>query len=182
MEKGKENKMEIRDLYTRDRQKTDLTIKRGDQRPSDLYHLIIHVCLFNSQGHLLIQKRHPQKEPWPGLWDISCGGASLATETSQQAAQRELYEELGIDHDFSSIRPAMTLNYQAGFDDIFIVEKDLELEDLKLQPEEVVDAKYASLDDIFDLIDQGKFIPYHKSLIQTYFDLWQYKGGFFRRE
>lgn len=57
------------------------------------YHLVVHVCVFNQKGEMLIQQRQPFKQGWPNLWDVTMGGSALAGETSQQAAMRELKEE-----------------------------------------------------------------------------------------
>ena len=50
-------KKEVIDLYTADRIPTGQTILRGDKPPADRYRLVVHVCIFNSKGEMLIQKR-----------------------------------------------------------------------------------------------------------------------------
>lgn len=47
---------------------------------------------------------------------------------------------------------------------------DVDIDNLKLQYDEVQRVKWASIDEIFQKIDDGTFIPYYKSLIQLYFD------------
>lgn len=79
--------------------KTNRTWVRGETfQPGDL-HLVIHVWIFNSNGDMLIQQRQPFKEGWPNMWDLSVGGSAIAGDTSQIAAQRELYEEIGLQLD-----------------------------------------------------------------------------------
>ena len=46
--------MELWDLYTKDREKTGKTMIRGAKMPADLYHLVVHVCIFNSSGEMLV--------------------------------------------------------------------------------------------------------------------------------
>ena len=48
---------EIIDLYTVDRELTGKTAKRGDALEKGTYRMVIHVCIFNRKGEMLIQKR-----------------------------------------------------------------------------------------------------------------------------
>ena len=128
--------MERWDLYTKDRVKTHRQIARGMRQPEGTYRLVAHVCVFNSRGEMLIQQRQPFKSGWSNLWDISAGGSVVAGETSAQAAQRELDEELGLLAPLEDKRPRLTVNFRGGFDDIFILQEDVELSALKLQEEE----------------------------------------------
>ncbi len=97
-----------------------------------------------------------------------------AGETSGQAAQRELREELGLSLDLRLTRPHISVSFERGFDDIFLVEADLDIQSLTLQPEEVKQAKWAAREEIRVMIDSGEFIPYYKSLIDLLFDKFIY--------
>lgn len=161
--------MELFDLYDKDRNLIGQTIERGKPLPENCYRLVIHICVFNSNGEMLIQKRQPFKKSWSGLWDISVGGCVVAGENSQLGATRELKEELGIEHSFENERPVLSVNFDNGFDDYYIISKDVEISDLVLQPEEVEIAKWASYDEIEELLNSDEFIPYHKELIKLMF-------------
>ena len=67
--------------------------------------MVVHVCIFNGLGQMLIQQRSPEKTIWPELWDVSIGGGVDAGETSRQGAVREVGEELGYDLDLIGLRP-----------------------------------------------------------------------------
>ena len=67
-----------------------------------LLHRVVHVLVFNSEGHLFLQKRAENKDVQPGRWDTSVGGHVDAGEEPMEAAERELAEELGIPGDASS--------------------------------------------------------------------------------
>ena len=162
---------ELWDVYDRERVKTGRTMVRGDAIAPGDCHVVVHVCIINSRGEMLIQQRQPFKEGWPNMWDLTVGGSALAGDTSAQAARRELLEELGVALDFTDMRPQLTVNFAGGFDDIYVVGADVELCSLKLQPEEVQRADWASRERIFAMIDAGEFIPYHKSLIALLFDV-----------
>ena len=62
----------------------------------NLLHRAIHVFVFNSKGELLIQKRSMKKKIFPGMWCASCSGHVSAGQTYEEAAVRELEEEIGI--------------------------------------------------------------------------------------
>lgn len=168
--------MELWDLYTCDREKTDHTMIRGGEHPDGYYRIVVHVCIFNDRGQMLIQQRQPFKKGWSDLWDITVGGSAVSGETSRTAAERELSEELGIHISFDDRRPALTVNFPGGFDDLYLVEHNADPAGLKLQYEEVQAAKWANRDEILAMIDNGSFIPYHKSLIELLFFLRNHSG------
>lgn len=161
--------MEIVDLYDRNRVKLDKTHKRGKKMPKDTYRVVVHLCLFNSKGQMLIQQRQKDKKGWSNLWDLTVGGSPITGETSWEGIQREAREELGLDIDFSEIRPMITHSFPFGFDDYYVVKMDVDLKELVLQEEEVQDAKWASRDQVLEMIDKGSFIPYTKEFIELMF-------------
>lgn len=172
--------MELFDLYTEERLPIGRTIQRGTPMPDGCYHTVVHICIFNSEGKMLIQQRQPFKEGWPDMWDISVGGSAVAGENSRTAAEREVKEELGIDISLAGNRPKLTVHFDNGFDDIYTVTRDIDLAELTLQPEEVQAARWASADEIIAMIDEGKFIPYHKELIYLLFFMQDRRGTFTR--
>lgn len=166
------------DLYTKDRVKTGAVWQRGLPLPKDFYHLAIHVCIFNASGEMLIQQRQSFKEGWANRWDLSCGGAALAGENSQTAAEREMHEELGLKISLEANRPVMTIHFHEGFDDIYTLVQDVSLDKLTLQPDEVQQVKWAMQEEIYDMIDDGRFIPYHKGLIAALFYMRNHRGTY----
>lgn len=160
------------DLYDNYRNKTGDIIERRQRVPKGLYRLIIHVCIFDTKGRMLIQKRTPNKKSWANMWDLSISGAVSSGESSQLSAKRELGEELGIDHDFSKDYPNLSVKTSYRIDDIFIINNmDIDLSKLSLQKEEVSDVSYKNLDEILDLIDKKEFVPYQKDYIKLLFYL-----------
>lgn len=163
--------MELWDVYNSDKTKTNKKMVRGDKFEKGAYHLVVHACIFNSKGKMLIQKRQPFKSGWSNMWDITVGGSAVSGETSQTAIERELFEEIGLKIDFQNIQPHLTINFDVGFDDVYLIEKEININDLVLQYDEVQEVKWATMDEIFEMIYSGTFIPYYKSLIQLFFDM-----------
>ncbi len=59
-------------------------------------HRAIHIFVFNKAGELFLQKRSHLKDAHPSVWDSSAAGHLDAGEGYDNAAVRELEEELGI--------------------------------------------------------------------------------------
>lgn len=163
--------MELWDLYTKDRVKTGKTMERGAKHPAGKYRLVVHICIFNSRGQMLIQQRQTTKFGWPNMWDISASGSVISGETSCMAAERELGEELGISISFANRRPAITVHFPDGMGDVFLIEQDVNLASLTLQEEEVQAVRWADEAEILRLIEEDCFIPYQPHFIGLLFYL-----------
>ncbi len=162
--------MEMVDLYNEERIPLRRTAERHAPKGPGEYRLVVHVCLFDSRGRLLIQRRTAEKRLWPGRWDVSVGGGVDAGETSRQAAEREFREELGYPLDLGGSRQSVTVNFPGGFDDFFIVQKDLDLSTLTLQAEEVAEVRYVTQEETEAMVDAGTFIPYPKGFLRYLFE------------
>ena len=163
--------MEIWDIYDRNRNKTGRTMVSGSEFGPEDYILVVHVCIFNSDGKMLIQQRQLFKEGWPGKWDVTVGGRAITSDDSKTAAEREVFEEIGHKISLEGIIPALTINFKYGFDDFYLIEEDIEIDELILQYKEVKQIKWASEEEVMEIIDRNEFIPFHKSLIQFLFDM-----------
>ncbi|PWI45021.1 NUDIX domain-containing protein [Streptomyces sp. ICBB 8177] len=60
-----------------------------------LHRIAVTVCR-DERGRILIHRRSQQVSRFPGLYEIEVGGAANVGESYEQAAARELAEELGI--------------------------------------------------------------------------------------
>lgn len=54
------------------------------------------VIIFNTKGEMLIQLRASNDNSFPLHWDFAAGGGIDEGEDSQEAAEREVMEELGV--------------------------------------------------------------------------------------
>ena len=174
--------MELFDLYTADRVKTGRTMVRGDAVPEGCYRIVVHVCIFDPEGRMLIQQRQPFKEGWSNMWDITVGGSAVAGDTSRTAAERETREEIGLDIDLTDVRPSLTLYWEHGFDDYYLLTRDVDPDMLRLQYEEVQTVRWATREEILRMIDDGEFIPYEKGLIDLLFFQRNHRGAHTRRD
>jgi len=71
------------------------TASRLKVHENNFRHRAVHILIFNHAGEILLQKRSPWKDRHPLLWDSSAAGHVEANEDYDEAAARELMEELG---------------------------------------------------------------------------------------
>lgn len=73
-----------------------------------LLHRAVTVYVFNSRHELMLQQRAYDKYHCGGLWSNTTCGHPFPQETTQHAAERRLYEEMGMR---LSLHPIFELSY-----------------------------------------------------------------------
>ncbi|MBP1155681.1 MULTISPECIES: NUDIX domain-containing protein [unclassified Paenibacillus] len=83
------------------------TATRSEAHAKGLWHQTFQCWIWDNaegEGALLFQERHPDKDTFPGLLDISCAGHLIAGERAEDGV-RELEEELGLRVPFEELIP-----------------------------------------------------------------------------
>ncbi|HOO44006.1 MAG TPA: NUDIX domain-containing protein [Bacillota bacterium] len=159
--------MEIFDLYDKHGQLLGKTMERGHHNQEGEYHLVTHIWIRNSKGQYLIQQRNKLTDEIPFQWACT-GGAVLAGETSIEATIRETHEELGIllkAEDFIFLKRYVNTDPHANFlTDLYLIKKDIPLEDLKIDEIEVKDVAYHTMEEIEEMIAKEEFWDYKHRL------------------
>lgn len=120
-------------------------------------HRTVHILIKDTKGNILLQKRSAEKDFAPLWWSSSAGGHIKAGETYEQAAARELEEELGI-------TIPLTYKGEIYYEDGRHIKRFIGLCEatyegkLHLNPEEVADAKYFDINQIKKLIREGRLM------------------------
>ena len=133
-----------------------------------LIHRSVYVLLINSKGELFLQKRSMSKDLYPGYYTGSATGHVDYGETYDQAAQRELREELGINaplekigkfHSFSPIENEFSTLYVCSYDG-----------EVKFNPEEITMGLWMKLEQVREDMESGKklFAPGFKVAFNEY--------------
>lgn len=174
MPKG-ENEDELWDVYDKNRRLTGRLHRRGDKLAEGDYHLVVHVCIFNSKNQLLIQQRQPWKKGWPNMWDLTAAGSAVTGENSATAAEREVKEEIGLDIDLTNERPRFTINFPNGFDDYYMITQDVNIEELQLQEEEVQAVKWVDQKELVKMVENGEMVSYY--FLHQIFELKEIRGS-----
>ncbi len=154
---------------------TGISKTRKEVHAKGLWHKAAHVWIYNSKGEVLLQKRSMQKESWPGRWDVSAAGHLSAGETPEQAALKELFEELGVKAKSKGIKQVMMRKsssnpkpgyYNNEFDYVYICKLD-ELPE-NLQKEEVEYVEFLPLSKFEEELKNPQttknFVPHNYAL------------------
>ena len=64
-----------------------------------LMHRIVRVMVEDAKGRILLQKRSGNMKLYANCWDQSAGGHVDEGEPYEEAAKRELFEEIGVETD-----------------------------------------------------------------------------------
>ncbi|MGN1089325.1 MAG: NUDIX domain-containing protein [Huintestinicola sp.] len=154
---------EFWDLYNEKREPLNERHKRGEPLPDGKYHLVADILSVNSEGKILITKRHSDKN-YGGMWEIT-GGSVVSGEEPLEAAVRELYEETGLktepyklSYRGEIVRPG---NWGGNAIHIFYLYKgDFTEANIFLQPDETVDFRLCTPQEIYDMTLNGEFIDF----------------------
>lgn len=121
-----------------------------------LNHRIVHVLIFNDKGEIYLQRRSANKKFCPGHWVTSAGGHVQKGETYEQAAKRELKEELGAEMELTKIHECPYDHYKMRkFLEIF---RGVSEGPFDLNPEEVADGKWFAVNDVKDMVRKSQLI------------------------
>ena len=161
--------MEKWDILNVDGTPTGRTTLRGQckLRPN-AYHLVVHIWVVSSNGDFLIQRRSENKRLMPGEW-AATGGAAISGESSYTAANRELYEELGIPSNKETLKRLTRINRRNSLLDVWFINTDIEINKLRLQKSEVAEAKWVSRQVLKTMIKNGEFHNYGSEYFDALF-------------
>lgn len=161
---------EIIDIYNPETlEKTSEVISKNSAHKLGIWHGSIHLIIVNKEKtKALFQQRASSKDLYPNMWDIAVGGHVAAKETEAYACRRELEEELGLKYDDKEILfikkykeelSNKTINSKEIVS-MFILYKDIDINNIKLQKEEVKNIKWLTKEEINKLIQEKKTIPH----------------------
>lgn len=129
-----------------------------------LWHKAVVVFIISMDNKkVLLQQRSANKKLWPNLWDITAGGHVLAGEFGYQTVIRETKEEIGIDivvNDLEFIGGTRSENISGNiinrhFNEFYIVHKDLDINNVVLQEDEVQDIKWVDKEELISRINDN---------------------------
>lgn len=158
---------EIVDLYN-DNGKIIGKVEKNEAHHKGLLHKTIHVWILNKNKELLLQKRCAKKDYFPLYWDVSIGGHIKSGEEPIECAIREAKEELGLSLNKEDFKYLFTVKEELTykdinckeFADVFLIRKDIKLEDLKYQEDEVENSKFIKLEEFFKICNSKYYFPH----------------------
>ena len=137
--------------------RTIQVVSRHTMRTQRLPHRCCYVLVFNAGGELLVHLRTATKDIYPSHWDVCVGGVVAAGETFDQAAVREVQEEIGV------VAPLEAL-FPLRFDDDAtivhgVVYRATHDGPFHWQPEEVVRGEFLSIAAVRERARTESFCP-----------------------
>ncbi len=135
-------------------------------------HLACSAVVFGPNDTVLMQRRADHKPTFGGLWSNTCCTHPLRDEEPLTAAQRRVFEELGIR---VTLRPAGVFRYRSVDQTTGFVEHELdtvgiaELDTLvatTLDPSEVAEAEWMSLIEVETRATRGTLTPWCAMVMQ----------------
>jgi ADP-ribose pyrophosphatase YjhB (NUDIX family) len=165
--------MEKRDLYNENRELTGEFIYKGEKVPRNRYYLTVIVWIQNLKNEFLLQLTSPQKEH---KW-ATTGGHLKTKETSLQGIVREIKEELGIKIYEDSLSLFKTIKTEDDFVDFYYLRQDFDINDIKVQEEEVEEVRWFTKEEIDELIKNRSFLPAHLKFYYDYLSYLENKGS-----
>lgn len=139
---------ELRDLYDKDSNKTELTYYKGDSIPEGYYPMVVMIAIQNSEGKFLMQKRVPRKG---GDWGVT-GGHPKSGESPIEGIITKAKEELGIDISNNKI-----IEFNSGCDGVdcykmYYTKMDLDISNLNIEEDELTEVSWFSIEELENMV------------------------------
>lgn len=150
--------MEMIDVLNEDGSQNGSVVSKKEVHEKGLWHRAAHVWFVNNKNEILLQKRQKNIESHPDKWDISAAGHLSAGDTKLQGALREVEEELSVELEekdlirIGEVRNESTQHegkyINKEYVDIYVVCKDLPINDFVIQESEVSEVRYIPLGEL----------------------------------
>ena len=143
--------MELWDAYDESLNKIDdVVLIRGEQIPSNCFHLVCEIIVKHKDGSYLIMQRDNRKH-FGGMWEATAGGSALQGENPLSCARRELREETGIIAD-NLVEIGRVLHHgHKSFYVEYLCITDVDKDSIVLQEGETSDYKWITANELRNL-------------------------------
>lgn len=140
------------------------TATRAEMRAQRLRHRCTFVVVRSSEGAVLVHRRSELKDLWPGHWDLCAGGVVGSGEDWEPAARRELAEELGVTG--TVLEPLGAGTYEdPHVAEVARVWTTVHDGPFTFTDDEVVEARFVTLDELADLLATQPFVPDSRAIV-----------------
>ena len=157
--------MELLDVYDDLGNVTGRTVVRGDKsvKLNEHEHIAVAIIFIeNDKGEFLIQKTSKEK----GGYYSSTGGHIDSGETPLNTIKREVLEELGVNIDKDNIVEYGAILHDKTIIFLYYIKKNIDINKVKLQKEEVDYVKYMSKNEINELIENNEMLKSHGNMFK----------------
>ncbi len=175
---------ELVDILDSEGNYTDKTALKSEAHKNGWFHPTVHIWFFTLDGRVLIQQRTKNKDTHPLLWDVSVAGHVGAGEHIEDAAVREVLEEIGLDIEKECLQKIGVFKAEHEhsetlvdneFHQVFLCQLKVPLKTLKKQKSEVADLTLVPLlrfsEETWGLANLRNYVPhgaeYYKTIIKA---------------
>lgn len=134
-------------------------------RSKTLKHRSIFILLFNDQGELLLQKRSQLKDTFPGFWTVSVSGHVTFGQTYDEAAKREMEEEIGLSLDLEQLQK-IYIEEEREFAFIYRGECKGKIK-INFDQSEISEVKWVALEKLPEFIKENELTPSALKVLKT---------------
>jgi isopentenyl-diphosphate delta-isomerase type 1 len=169
------------DIVNEDNELTGVSEQKSIAHKNGLWHRAAHVWIYNSQREVLLQRRASNKDFYPDMWDFSVGGHVTAGESVERSAVREVKEEIGISIDMSELECLQIRKIMHVFNNlrnhefqyVYVLKKDILIEDMVKQDTEVADLGWFSIEEVLTMKRNNEVLPHPKHYWEYMMDIIQ---------
>jgi 8-oxo-dGTP pyrophosphatase MutT (NUDIX family) len=132
-------------------------VPRREMRHRKLLHRCTYVVVLDAVGRVYVHRRTETKDVYPGMYDVTAGGVNAPGETYDEAAAREVEEELGV-----TARPTFRFRHRYDGPDGHVLGGVYDVVwdgPIRHQAAEVAWGAFLSLGDVDGLIGRVQFCP-----------------------
>ena len=140
--------MELLDIVDEKGNYTGEIVERNKAEDLKLLHWVVTIFIVNSKGQILLQKRNADKKYFPNMWAL-CSGLVISGETCEEAAMRELKEEVGLGISIDSLN---ILDKNVNLTRFYYVLCDWDEDKFIIQKEELSEVKWFDIGDVIDMV------------------------------
>lgn len=151
---------------------TGQTVTREVAHDKGIWHPVVLVWVYNSQGEVLLQHRSRERNAFVDTWDVSTSGHIRAGDSAIATAVHRLREDLGVHvrpselQELGSVRdefPLQNGDVHREYDVVYIVHRDVNLERMEFQTAEVNGARWMDLHDLAADMDNPETRPQYSA-------------------
>ncbi len=148
--------MELIDIVDENGNFTGQIMDKEEAHDKNLLHNEVAVFIINDHKQVLLQKRSANKRFNPNKWAL-CAGHVDTGESLENAALRELNEEVGINISINELKPFAEREFtirdsNSHITYFYYVKSDLNENEFVIQKEELSEVKWFDLDKVIDMI------------------------------
>lgn len=143
--------MELLDIVDKNGAFTGEIVERKKAQELGLLHWEVIIVVINEKKQILLQKRSANKKHFPNKWAL-CSGLVISGESCDEAAVRELKEELGVEFQISDLH---LLEGNLNLTRFYYVITNYDESQFVIQKEELSSVKWFDLDEILEKVNSG---------------------------